>query len=168
MRSLHGIDLFDLDVDAVCITTNGFVKANGDAVMGRGCALEAASLFPLLPSIVGNFLKLRGNVVSELLVHNGTTLLTFPVKHDSGVCNGNNTVSHGKYAIGQTVPGFHLKADLKLIEQSAHQLLALANKRGWKTIALPRAGCGAGELSWDDVYPVLNSILDNRFMAVTK
>jgi hypothetical protein len=28
--------------DTVAITTNGFVKRNGQAVMGKGCALEAA------------------------------------------------------------------------------------------------------------------------------
>lgn len=32
-------------VDALCITTNMFVKLDGSSVMGRGCALEAKNSF---------------------------------------------------------------------------------------------------------------------------
>ncbi|MBI4542744.1 MAG: ADP-ribose-binding protein, partial [Gemmatimonadetes bacterium] len=35
-------DLFAQDADAVCITTNGADDRAGCAVMGRGCALQAA------------------------------------------------------------------------------------------------------------------------------
>lgn len=160
-------NLFDYDCDAACITTNGFIKLNGHAVLGRGCALTAAQLFPNLPYVLGKFLSTRGNHVHELLRANGTVLCSFPVKAESAICNGFNTVSHGKYRVGERVPGFHLKADLELIARSANELLALADFRGWNNIALPRAGCGAGELDWETVKPVLNSILDDRFVALT-
>ncbi len=45
------INLWDADADNVllCITTNGYVKNNGECVMGRGCALEAKTRWPDLP-----------------------------------------------------------------------------------------------------------------------
>ncbi|MCZ2224447.1 MAG: hypothetical protein LC122_12560 [Chitinophagales bacterium] len=41
-------NLFDFVniADAICITTNGIVKSNQEAVMGAGIALQAAEKFP--------------------------------------------------------------------------------------------------------------------------
>jgi hypothetical protein len=51
MRELKG-DLWklaeQLKPDAVCITTNGSIKKNGQAVLGRGCGKEAALADPIL------------------------------------------------------------------------------------------------------------------------
>lgn len=63
----------------VCITTNGFVKKNGLAVMGRGCALEAARRIPALPSLLGKHIELHGNVPTWLVPDR---LVSFPVKHN--------------------------------------------------------------------------------------
>lgn len=44
MRDIKGNiwTLYDSDPTCyICITTNGFVKSNGEAVMGRGTALQA-------------------------------------------------------------------------------------------------------------------------------
>ena len=48
MRERIGVDLFEFPV--IAITTNGFVKATGECVMGRGCALTAKRLYPQLPA----------------------------------------------------------------------------------------------------------------------
>jgi len=56
---------------------------------------------------------------------------------------------------------------LKLIEQSAEQLLGLTQAFNLTNVLLPRPGCGAGQLSWDVVRPMLHGILDDRFTAVT-
>ena len=64
-------------------------------------------------------------------------------------------------------PGWMARSDLSLIERSARQLAEFAAESGWKSVVLPRPGCGAGELSWDEVRPVLSSILDDRFYAIT-
>lgn len=170
MRDLTGVDLFEIDVQAVCITTNGFVKQNGLAVMGRGCAYELAQLFPYAPKLLGAAIRRHGNITQAIFMSNDVIVLAFPVKPDWVIYDGNNVVAHAAhhYRIGQKVPGFHAKADIELIKQSAIQLLAWANEGNYTSIALPRVGCGAGELSWDVVYPILNSILDDRFIAVTK
>ncbi len=170
MLDLTGVDLFEVDADAVCISTNGFVTSHGNAVMGRGCAKELADLFPDTPRILGTMIKRHGNIVQTIKVVDGTSVVAFPVKHVSGICTGNNVVEGAKfrYPKGCTVPGFHLKASMELIVQSAHQLKQLADLNGWKSVVLPRVGCGAGELSWLVVKPMLDAILDNRFIAVTK
>jgi hypothetical protein len=170
MKELNGVDLFDVDCDVVCITTNGFVKANGEAVMGRGCAYELAQLFPRVPRILGAMIKQHGNIVQQIMMANDTIAVAFPVKHARDVFDGSNVVAHatGNYRMGQLVPGFHLKADIELIKQSAIQLRDWVEIRGFKSVVLPRAGCGAGELDWATVKPILDAILDDRFTAVTK
>ena len=38
---------------------------------------------------------------------------------------------------------------------------------GWETVVLPRLGCGLGQLRWDDVKPILERYLDDRFIVLT-
>jgi O-acetyl-ADP-ribose deacetylase (regulator of RNase III) len=58
-------------------------------------------------------------------------------------------------------------ADLALIQQSAYELIALADRLEWRRVVLPRPGCGNGGLTWDQVQPLLWD-LDDRFVVVTK
>ena len=60
---------------------------------------------------------------------------------------------------------FDEKADLKLIEKSCKDLVeSLADGL---TIALPKIGCGAGKLEWDEVKPILEKYFkDDRFIIV--
>lgn len=162
-------NILDMEADTICITTNGFVKRNGEAVMGRGIAKQIADLFPEIPRVLGSCINNFGNKVSLLGNFASINLVSFPVKPKTVIFNGNNVVSHtiNNYKIGDTVPGFHAKADLEIIEQSALQLVAMCNHTQWKRIILPYPGCGAGELDWSDVKPILDSILDDRFVAVT-
>ena len=134
-----------------CITTNGFVKKSGEAVMGAGCAKEAAKLFPELPDKLGWFIKQRGNNVHMLGEFDTMTermrLASFPVKHN-----------------------WWEKADLALIEQSCQELLALAAMYPHDTVfVIPRPGCGNGKLRWEDVRPVLLKYFDadDRFHVIT-
>ncbi len=124
----------------ICITTNGFVKNNGEAVMGRGCALEASRKFPSLPRLLGLHLKENGNTVAEFLLRapDPVTVITFPVKHI-----------------------WSEAADPKLIAKSAAELGKLARLRPNKIFLLPRPGCGNGQLKWEDVKPLLAGLPDN-------
>lgn len=64
-------------------------------------------------------------------------------------------------------------ADLKLIERSAKELvdtiddIFLDPDDRPPTIYLPRPGCGNGRLKWEDVKPVIEPYLDDRFVVVT-
>lgn len=183
MREARG-ELFDqLDADAICITTNGYIKASGENVMGRGCAGEAAKRWPMLPKVVGEMLALHGNVVRKLTagrrgLGDGITLMgapvpyhvvMFPVKPDRVVNAPANLVKHMVNRIrGYWAPGWAAKADLDIIARSAAHLAVLATTNHWTHVVIPRPGCGAGELLWTDVQPVLRAHLDDRFVIITR
>ena len=131
--------------DAICITTNGFVKNNGECVMGRGCALQAKKLYPDIALRLGRLIKLNGNIPCKLLEDKGTSIYSFPVKHN-----------------------WWENASLELIKQSAYLMQQIAdNHPEWKVVLIPRPGCGNGKLKYSDVEPILTEILDDRFFIVT-
>lgn len=145
-------NLWTYPADAIVITTNGFVKNNGEAVMGRGCAREAAIKWPYFPRALGNAIKEQGNIVfswglQEVNEENEQTnlieLITMPVKHH-----------------------WREKADIELIKESAKELVEIVDLWGFKTVVMPRPGCGNGQLLWEDVKPILEKILDDRFIAI--
>jgi hypothetical protein len=156
---------------AIVITTNGFVKRAGDAVMGRGCAKIAADADPRLPLRLGKSIKAHGNNVSDLGMFGPCHLVSFPVKPSSAQCmqDRSNVVQHMKHRMtpGQMVPGWACVASIEIIARSAHQLVKLTEEAGWAWVVLPRPGCGAGELDWNTVKPILDDILDNTFYSIT-
>lgn len=135
---------------AVCVTTNGVVKKDFTAVMGAGQAKEANQRYNCAGKL-GKYLLQYGNRVFNL----GTVstsdgcayqLISFPTKHS-----------------------WRDKSDLGLIVQSAYQLKELTTKLGLKQVYLPPVGCGLGGLNWEQqVAPVLQNILDNRFCVVLR
>lgn len=138
-------NLWTFPAELKCITTNGFIKRDGTSVMGRGCAREAALRYPDLPAILGRSLADQGNHVTELKYH----ILSFPVKHN-----------------------WWEKADLELIRRSAEELQGIINFRydnlqAINGVVLPRPGCGNGHLTWEQVKPILESILDDTVTVVT-
>lgn len=152
-------------VSALVITTNGFVKSNGACVMGRGSAREARDKFPGIDFILGKYLKAYGNR-PFVLKKDVTSIVSMPVKPEYGTIQ--NLVAHMKNRqMGSVIPGWAVKADIRIIKQSAVNLVRMANKFQWETIAMPRPGCGAGELDWPTVRSVLDPILDDRFTAYT-
>lgn len=143
MKEIFG-DLWDfygkLDT-IVIITTNGFVKKNGKAVMGRGCALEAAIRFPSFPKVLGCHLHSNGNIP---MTWPSLGVATFPVKHR-----------------------WFEQADPELIEDSTRWLNQEALANPHKTYVLPRPGCGNGGLPYQYVKPIIDRLPDNVFV-ITK
>lgn len=143
-------DMWQADADAFVITTNGFVKKNGEAVMGRGCAKEAATFWPWLPRELGKHISSSGNVPHcfwKFIVSDSGDkwdLITFPVKHN-----------------------WWEKADIELIKKNAFTIGFWAEEYSsyWKKIAMPRPGCGNGQLNWKNVKPILEKYLDDRFIV---
>lgn len=130
--------------DPIVITTNGTIKTNGEAVMGRGIAAQAAAKFPNIPSSLGYKLTKQGNIVHVFNVAYPTVrLFTFPVKHN-----------------------WWEPADINLIQQSAMQLRAMADLLDLRNVYMPRPGCGNGQLKWEDVKPYIEGMLDHRFTVV--
>ena len=164
MREIEGEDIWDavygnmryhpqIWVDGVVITTNGFVKQNGEAVMGRGIALQAKKRFPAIPFLLGEKLQEYGNIpfIFTNFFAPDMPLITMPVKPAYGP---------------KGEPGWLMKADPKLIRISAEVIAVYADDKKLKNIVMPRPGCGNGGLKWDQVKPLLEPILDDRFIVI--
>lgn len=139
--------------EAICVTTNGIVKAGGLAVMGRGVAKQCADLFPATQRLLGELLRTYGNKVFDLGVYETYTcdhqlvtyhVLTYPTKND-----------------------WHNMSDINLIIKSANEVVRLADKVELSKVYLPKVGCQNGGLSWyAEVCPAIEGILDDRFIVV--
>ena len=121
------------------ITTNGFVKNDGTAVMGRGNAAQAVRVFREeyeinLPEVLGNSLKSRKNIVSHLTAQ----LYSFPVKEH-----------------------WADRANMRLIKRSVSSLKEMIKENPNLVYILPRPGCGNGNLKWKNVKPLLEDLPDN-------
>lgn len=150
-----GVDIWsmhDLGKEIV-IPTNGVVKKNGEAVMGRGLALDAARRWDWLPEMIGRFILSHGNRVYRFtneLIDDKLHIFTFPTKED-----------------------WRDPASLDLIQRSAVDLKLLieeSNERNEKEIRevyLPRVGCGAGGLHWRDVRMTLKFALERSNVIFT-
>lgn len=137
MREATG-NLWDFPADWRVIPTNGYVRKDGAAVMGRGLARQAKQRFPGLEYTLGELLNDGGNHVYCLPE---ISIITFPVKYN-----------------------WRDKASMSLIECSVWELLnELVDSQ--VSVALPRVGCGNGKLRWTEVKTLLIP-LDDRFTCV--
>jgi hypothetical protein len=125
----------------VVITTNGTVKKDGRANLGRGNAKEVGGCCPWLADKLGELIKMSGNHVHYL----ESMLVSFPVEDT-----------------------WTSQADISLVRRSACELLELVNDMGWERVYMPLPGCGMGGLRPSDVISVLAPVLDDRFIVLNK
>jgi hypothetical protein len=140
-------NFWEVQGDARCITTNGALRTNGDAVMGKGIALQAKERYPRIEATLGRLIQKYGNHVYYL----GHGLISFPTKHH----------------------WMDEKSDINLIKRSAVELVALLRgdvpikSKFNRRILLTRPGCGNGNLEWRNVRPMVQAILSsNEFIIV--
>lgn len=162
-------------VSAIVITTNGFTKSNGEAVMGRGIAEQFKNAYPELPRILGSKLIQHGNNVHFLKQMGKTRIYSFPVKAEGMKLERPEQkeliVSHARYkfSVGVYVPGFALKADVAIIERSLKQLAQIHMQDGLSSVIVPIVGCGAGELSFnrDGIHNLMMEHLNEHFYCMS-
>lgn len=134
--------------NAICVTTNGIIKKNGEAVMGRGIAKDANDRFHVA-GILADHLRRKGNCLGVLGYFetrgHAFYLLSFPTKHD-----------------------WRNPSDIHLIQKSAKELVRFTDKHQLSHVYLTPPGCGNGRLEWTDVKTVLEPLFDNRFIIVEK
>jgi hypothetical protein len=112
------------------ITTNGFVKRSGQAVMGAGIAKSFRDANPGFDLALGRKLQVLGN---EPMLFPDYRVFTFPVKHN-----------------------WWEEADLDLIDRSAR---IIADRYLGKRLDFVRPGTGNGKRSWEkEVRPILQEI----------
>ena len=144
MKEITG-NIFDYLIkgNMVIVPTNATTGSLGNAIMGKGLALAFAKRFPDLPALLGD--KLMYNRLQVYTFEfDGVFIAAFPTK-------------------------YHYKenSDIRLIEQSARELVKIADEAPCNGIYLPRVGCGLGMLDWEkDVKPILENHFDNRFVIV--
>ena len=132
-------DMFEEYLDprtVYVITTNGYVRNDGCAVMGRGTAKAAADLQPTLPRILGDLLLTYGNRPYVL----PGNFVSLPVKHK-----------------------WDEKADLDLIQDSLTMFCNLYAVYGWqfngRQVYVPWPGIGNGRLAKQIVEPIVEAWL---------
>jgi hypothetical protein len=153
--------------DAIILTTNGAINKNGEAVMGRGNALYAARCWYGIKKLLGTKLKRKGNRV-RLLTRRDKELPYLRLPRANG--------DYLDVSVPWHIVAFPVKdhwkddASKDLIRTSCIQLKKLTTKMSWKTVLLPRPGCGNGNLSWKkDVRPLVKAAFknDKRVVIVT-
>lgn len=155
LKEIHNEDMFTFDwafddnkIPAFCITTNGIVKADGHAVMGKGNAKQINDMFHVSEKL-GKMINQYGNRVFNLGTYDlhgyKLRLISFPTKHD-----------------------WKDNSDLTLISKSCTQLVELCDKFNIDTCFLPAPGVSNGNLSYHLVKPVLELTLDERFYICFK
>jgi len=132
-----GEDIWNLHTEGywVCVTTNGEVKSNRQAVMGKGIAKEAADRFPSLPSELGKLLRNGLNVPH---IFKDYRLITFPTK---------------RYWRNRSIPSLIRQSYRVIVSDEFKSIWSKCSKGG--LLCMPRPGCGHGGLEWDDVRRVL-------------
>ena len=131
-------DYRDKPNKVIVITTNSVVRANGEAIMGKGVAAEAALIAPAVPRELGKELEF-GQRVCWL---DGRRMLAFPTK------------LHWRH-----------NSPMALVARSARELRGIAEDSPDCTFIMPRPGCGNGGLKWEDVRPLLASLPDNVWVV---
>ena len=112
--------------------------------MGRGCAKEASEKYPWLRKEYGKKIKTHGDVV---IFFNKDKLIMFPVKKSP-------------YEI----------ASIEMIKRSCSMLnVWFIDEFITEKVIIPRPGCGAGMLDWNEVKPIIeeftNYIGDNLIVV---
>ncbi len=155
--------IYEDDVDAICITTNGQYTMQGMAAMGGGCAGICARRWPETAWRLGKLLKTFGSNIpfvigaldengeyleptKEMITNKQFKCLIFSFPTINNLINGSN---------------------IQLIKQSATVLKDYVDQFGLKGVVVPRPGVGIGGLSWKDVKPEIENILDDRFTIVS-
>lgn len=138
-------NIWEMEANRRVITTSRETygwRGEERAIMTSGIAKQALDKFPGIDEVIGCLFSMRtcGPHVWPIPFD----LIVFPVK-EKDKDNGS----------------------LHIIQESAYELVELTDKRGWKSVLLPRPGTGRGGLEWKAVREVLEEVLDDRFTCVT-
>jgi hypothetical protein len=159
MMILENTDILTLvDKGAIGIPTNGFISRNGAGVMGAGLAYDVKNRYNGIVYDLGLLIKREGHIVGWIR----KPFISIPVKPCFYKIENQNQKKkilpkvRSIYGIGETVPGFHCMADIKLIETSLNQLVDFIEKNSLERVYIPLLGCGNGGLSpTKDLFPLL-------------
>jgi len=153
-------NVWDMHADALCILTNAAVRTDGTLIMGGGVAREACK-----HANVGNF-RLDaewGQIVTRFGPHvffsvvpplerQFKWLVFFPTKLTPWEDSSLELIQRSCQ---------ELMDKMDSINRSRHE------ENRVQKVLLPRPGVGLGRLSWMDVKPAIQEILDDTVVVVT-
>ena len=155
--------IYEDDVEAICITTNGQYTMQGVAAMGGGCAGVCARRWPETAQRLGKMLKTFGTNIPFVIG---------ALDEDGNYLEPTRDMIRDKkfkclIFSFPTINNLMDGANIQLVKQSATVLKDYVDKFGIKRIMVPRPGVGIGGLQWADVKSAIESILDDRFTIVS-
>ena len=154
MKQVFG-DIFSTlgRADALCVTTNGVIKRNGELVMGAGIALQAKQRFPGIAIEAAKGVG-KGHDSHVRPIH------LFKPDEDS---------LHPTMIVAlPTKLHFKDSSPLDLVIRSLKELVSLTDIMQWKAVVLTQPGCGHGGLKWNYMEALCSKILDNRFYVYVR
>lgn len=127
----------------ICIPSNGTVNKQGNLVMGAGFAKQAAERWTELPALAGSSVR-----ASEPAY--GAKIIRSPIPGQPGII-----LFQTKYHWGN--PSY-----TELIRRSCNDLRKIAEPRAEEVFYLPCPGIGHGQLSFAQVWPILEAWLPDN------
>ncbi len=155
--------IFDSEVDAICIPTNGQYTRLGSAVMSDKCAKEAARRWPEIQTRLGKLLRAFGKNIPFVIgavnesaeqVEITTNLIT---NHQFKCLIFNFPTTHN----------LTKGPKIEIIKQSAIILMDYIRQYNLKKVILARPCAGIDTLTWGEVKSEIESILDDRVTVVS-
>ena len=130
----------------IIVPTNGFITKRGEAVMGRGLALQTKQKYPEFPLLLGWHLSTIGNVPGYF---HKQAIITLPVKYYWKSPADLNLITRSAQLLGRAIKPKTLE------ERSAYGIN--------RPVYMPKVGCLNGRLNWESqVYPIIEKYLPNR------
>ncbi len=152
-------NLWESKADIYAITTNSFIKNNGELVMGRGAALEAKNQYSRLAYEAGERILQMCGHLGEYNWFDISRVLPSGCMYD--IRDGKALRLVHIFGMFQVKYHFKDKADLDLIYRSTLILKNQAQRMPYAKIAMNFPGIGNGGLSIDQVLPIVQILPDN-------
>ena len=155
MKIVKG-NLWNSNDNLILVSTNSTLKKNGELVMGRGAAKEARDLKVGLP-------RMFGYQIQEQCGSGGRYGIILARRFTSSPDNNMEIAEiNGKY-YGAFQVKYHWKdkADLELIYFSTQVLDKLMRVHFNLKCSMNFPGIGNGQLTYDEVYPIIEQLPDN-------
>jgi hypothetical protein len=141
-------ELFDSKDSTILITTNSFVKYNGELVMGRGAALQLKTMYPGLAKIFGGMI----NRYIEINFDDSYGIFVIVQKM---ILKGDPQY----VGIFQVKHHFKEPASLDLIENSTKKAIEFFGTTSKVSMNFP--GIGYGQLPIEVVLPIVEKLPNN-------
>lgn len=131
-------NMFDHPASLILVTTNSFIRYNGELVMGRGAAAELRRHMPNAESVFGGLIRKVPGV---------------------GMWKRYGVMTCGPYGIFQVKYHWSKPAVPDLIENSVSCLQSIAHN--YHSISLNYPGIGNGGLTREVVWPLIKGLPGN-------